>query len=160
MCDCVCKQTSLCRKQCPLNRESANYLYTFQKVFYESLTRISLGKIKSSASQSFPPFKVSVTWLENCIIIHVHFSRNLKSLKKWLAASAVNSRDKMLYNLLKKSVLNPQEHSGPSQASQMELFERIVDVFKLTLLFFLKKLQGYLQGLIKLLIYCNAGNCF
>ena len=38
------------------------------------------------------------------------------------------------------SVLNPpvEEHSGPSQASQMGLFERTVEVFKLTLLFFSK----------------------
>ena len=45
------------------------------------------------------------------------------------------------------SVLNPpvEEHCGPSQASQMRLFERIVDVFKLTLLFF-REVPGMLAG--------------
>ena len=50
--DCFCKQTSLCRKQCLLNRVSANYLYTFQKVFYESMTRI-VHSLELSAFQIF-----------------------------------------------------------------------------------------------------------
>ena len=39
-----------------------------------------------------------------------------------------------------KNVLNPpaEEHSGQSQVHQTKLFERIVDVFKSTLLFFQK----------------------
>ena len=74
-----------CRKQCPLNRMFSNYLSTFQKVFYESLTKISLGKIKSSANQRCSPVGVSVNWRVNCII-RASFSRNLKPLKKLLAA--------------------------------------------------------------------------
>ena len=47
-----------------------------------------------------------------------------------------------------KSVLNlpAEEHSGLSQASQMELFGRIVEIlFKLTVLFF-KKIPGMFAG--------------
>ena len=66
---------------------------TFWKVFYESWTRILQGKIKSSANWRFPPFRVSVHWRENCIIINAYFPRNLKSLKKWLAASVLNYRN-------------------------------------------------------------------
>ena len=96
------KQTSSCRKQCPLNRVSANYLSTFQKVFYESLTRISPGKIKSSANQRCPLFRVSVNWKQNYSIFTPNL-RNLKPLKKWLAAS-VNSRiDLLSPNHLKTS---------------------------------------------------------
>ena len=48
-----------------------------------------------------------------------------------------------------KAVLYPpaEAHGEPSQASQVEVFARIVNVFKLTLLFFLKRFhRRYLQG--------------
>ena len=43
--------------------------------------------------------------------------------------------------------MNPpaEEHFGPSKPSQMKVFESIVDVLKLTLLF-LKKIQGIFSG--------------
>ena len=52
-------------------------------------------------------------------------------------------------------------HSGASKASQMELFARIINVFKLTFLtfFFFKRLhRRYLQGTITPLLCFNAGN--
>ena len=98
---------SLCKKQCLLNRVSTNYLSASQNVFYESLTRISLGKTKSSANQSCLPFRVSVNLEVNCIIIHANCSRNLKPLKKWLTASVDSRTKSYITSLLQKFYFNP-----------------------------------------------------
>ena len=62
--------------------------------------------------------------------------RLLADLKFKMITSILAARYLCAWTL--KSALNPpvEEHSGPSQASQMGLFKRIVDAFKLTLLFF------------------------
>ena len=97
------KETSSCRKQCPLSRVSANYLPIFQKCFYESLISISPGKIKSSANQSCSFFRGFFNWRENCSIIHAHLSRSLKPLKKWFAASITRRFDLSSTHHLKSS---------------------------------------------------------
>ena len=49
-----------CKERCPLIRGSANWVSAFWKLFYEDLTRKRPGKIKLSANQRCPPFRVSV----------------------------------------------------------------------------------------------------
>ena len=57
-----------CKKICPLIGGSANCVSTFWKLFYEDLTRKPPGKMKLSANQRCPPFRVSVNWRFHCTV--------------------------------------------------------------------------------------------
>ena len=65
--------------------------------------------------------------------------RRLTDLNFKMITSILAARYLCAWTLI--SLLNPpvEEHAGPSQASQMGLFERIVEVSKLKLLVFSKR---------------------